>query len=708
MNTQYLNDQIFLNLLDRLKIRVSYLQLTLLDFQERPIREIAGSASGNGTLNINGSSTTRRTISFNMLATDENNDLTNLNNIISLNKKFKVSVGIENPMPEYQKKYGDIIWFKLGTYVINKASLSWSTSACNISISARDKSCMIDGSVSGTLPTTVVFNEIYTEDEQGNVYIEYPTIRQIIQEAVQHYGGEKPHNIIINDLDDKIKKLVKYGGDEPMWIEVSETDLGKNICFTNNNLNESMTTETQYQKFIYGEDVGYTLTDFTYPGELVLSAGETVAALLNKIISVLGNYEWFYDLEGRFIFQEIPNYLNKADSAIYEINEQQYIRTFNNSKHSYSFVDTETIISINNNPNYDNIKNDFIVWGQRPIANSNNTVSICYRLAIDSKPTLNLSKQYMLKNVDANGTVTYKFTPQILTDPNQLATATKPFYYDGTVAEMENQIFCWDITDETFEYDSINHKVIRGKQYQLLAVPAPEWREELYRLALQEAAVGSFNSDYDRELLAYWRDNFNPQVQVAEGEIWKPAADDKYDIKDFWSDNVLNHPEKVDYWLDFIDTTSSLGAYSVNNIGRRIKATNSQDVRSLFNKEVPDIIYLENPGDLKSILELKKQMELDGQSYTFVKEEQHQLLLTSATGSSAYDLIREMLYQYLVYNTQVTMTAIPKYYLDVNTLIYIQNQKSGVVGDYVIKSISLPLGHSGTMNITANEALSRI
>jgi len=40
-----------------------------------------------------------------------------------------------------------------------------------------------------------------------------------------------------------------------------------------------------------------------------------------------------------------------------------YIRHFNNSKYAYAFKDTETIISINNNPNYDNIKNDFIVWG---------------------------------------------------------------------------------------------------------------------------------------------------------------------------------------------------------------------------------------------------------------------------------------------------------------------------------------------------------
>jgi len=48
--------------------------------------------------------------------------------------------------------------------------------------------------------------------------------------------------------------------------------------------------------------VGYKLTDFTYPGELVLNPGETVVTLLDKIAKVLGNYEYFYDIDGHFIF----------------------------------------------------------------------------------------------------------------------------------------------------------------------------------------------------------------------------------------------------------------------------------------------------------------------------------------------------------------------------------------------------------------------
>nr|DAE09686.1 MAG TPA: Neugrin [Myoviridae sp. ctjhW4] len=35
-----------------------------------------------------------------------------------------------------------------------------------------------------------------------------------------------------------------------------------------------------------------------------MSAGDTVTSALDKIKQVLGNYEYFYDLDGNFIFQE--------------------------------------------------------------------------------------------------------------------------------------------------------------------------------------------------------------------------------------------------------------------------------------------------------------------------------------------------------------------------------------------------------------------
>jgi hypothetical protein len=53
-----------------------------------------------------------------------------------------------------------------------------------------------------------------------------------------------------------------------------------------------------------GDTVGYRLTDLTFPGgqDLILGAGSSITQLLDAIIQVLGEFEYFYDLHGRFVF----------------------------------------------------------------------------------------------------------------------------------------------------------------------------------------------------------------------------------------------------------------------------------------------------------------------------------------------------------------------------------------------------------------------
>ena len=64
-------------------------------------------------------------------------------------------------------------------------------------------------------------------------------------------------------------------------------------------------------------------------------------------------------------------------------------------------------------------------------------------------------------------------------------------------------------------------------------------------------------------------------------------------IRDSWNPDVFNNPENLNYWLDFIDTGSEMGKYSINEIGRRTKVVNSSDITSVYNMEAPDIIFIE-------------------------------------------------------------------------------------------------------------------
>ena len=634
---EYLNDMNFLTALDKLRIKSHYAKIVLLSFDEKPIREIQGNIT-SGNLSVNGSSSVRRTINLTMLADETNSNLENIDNEISINKKVKVYVGYKNPLKSYAQ-YGDIVWFKCGMYVLSSANISRSTSGWTISISGKDKMCLLDGTVGGTFPASVTFHESYIYDNEGNLTIVNPTIFQIIYEAVNHWGGEAIENIIISDLEETVRLLVKYIG-------------GKPIYFNNDYTSFDFTPSEDFPEanmISYGEDAGYRLVDFTYPGELILDAGDTVTDLLDKIIAVLGNYEYFYDLDGRFVFQEIKNYLNTG-SPLDELSEEDYTKSYNNAKFMYSLTDLDTTTAITRNPNFDNIKNDFYVWGKRTTSNDVE-VDIRYHLAIDTKPDIEMAGQYMwaVKDSETGLLIRYDF--------NQIGS-------DYAVA---------------------------GYEVELVGIPCTEWREELYRRAMNAQVTNSvYDNYYDSELIAEWRRLYDPM-----NENWNSY--------DHWNPDVFNNPENINYWLDFIDTGSAMGRYSIGEIGRRTIVESNDSYTSIYNKEAPDIIFID--GYDPDLIEHYVNM---GQRFFILTDEYQDLFVASSTGTSCFDKIREMLYQNLNYNTTMSITCLPKYYMEPNNIIHIEDKKSNINGNYQITQFTLPLTYNGTMSITATQVLTRI
>ncbi|DAY91935.1 MAG TPA: protein of unknown function (DUF5048) [Caudoviricetes sp.] len=64
-----------------------------------------------------------------------------------------------------------------------------------------------------------------------------------------------------------------------------------------------------------------------------------------------------------------------------------------------------------------------------------------------------------------------------------------------------------------------------------------------------------------------------------------------------------------------------------------------------------------------------------------------------------------MLYNNLIYNASISLTTIPVFYLDVNRVIRLNFPNLGIVGNFVINSLSWSIGGSNTMTIGANEAI---
>ena len=75
--------------------------------------------------------------------------------------------------------------------------------------------------------------------------------------------------------------------------------------------------------------------------------------------------------------------------------------------------------------------------------------------------------------------------------------------------------------------------------------------------------------------------------------------------------------------------------------------------------------------------------------------------------NSAFDRVRELLYTYTSYNESISLSVIPIYHLEPNTRITVYDKETGVNGDYLIKTISLPLTTNGTSTISATRCLER-
>lgn len=731
MKQEYLNDREFLKELDLTTLKTQYIKITVLDWNENPLQDITGKATG-GSINIDGSSAIRRTANLSLFLPDTENNVTNPNHLLSINKKVSVAIGIDNTTDKYLEY--EQLWFPMGVYVIIQPNISHTSGGITISLQLKDKMCLLNGECGGTLPASVTFNEIETIDGNGNTIITYPTMYQIIQEAVNHWGGEQLGKIIISDLDTRVKKVMKWIGNVPLYcynenngieFTTDENKVEKLIAagyYETNNSEIVANGGTGYIKYENGRDIGYIYSDFYYTGgDLVVNAGGTVCDALDAIKNALGNYEYFYDLEGNFVFQEIKNYLNTSQSTVEidKLNNNDYLIDQQYGKTVYNFDDSTLITAYSNNPQFNMIKNDFIVWGQRKDANDH-TWPIRYHLAIDEKPEIN-KKHFVFKYLDpetgltkAKATINFEsfedlptegqvgvfYSVKKITDVYTSSDTESRQVYDDRKEDIKIQsggtVYRWDASEKKYI------EILGGT---LETITSKDWRTELYLQGVDAEPWGIDSNYYYTELQNEW-----PKLYDIWGETEKHRLNpvdntmETYYTEDFY-DEVRNTPSDCDFFLDFIDTSAAISEFSVNNIGRRTKVLNDDSINCLFAPDIPNWIIIESSQD--DTHERVQEAQDRGQNFTQVDPNIYTMLAGGGNKYAAYDAVKDLLYQYTSYNESISLQCIPIYYLDVNTRIGVKDPKSNISGDYMIRTISIPLDIGSTMTISATKALEK-
>ena len=371
-----------LNEIDSFLNQRQYIKITLLNWDEEPIKAIEGEIS-SGSISKVGDSPIRRTAQLTCAVDARSYSVDDGKADFAINKKVFIEIGVKNETPHYPEY--PIFWFPEGVFFIGSFSINSSAnSSTNITLSLKDKMAMLNGDVGGTLPSTVIFDSMDTQLPNGQYIEKKVLIYNIIQELVHHYGGEDLNRIVIEGVPLRIRRIMQWIGDKPIY----QTHTGENFNSNGYGFTTNENAPNIIKKYQKGDDIGYIMDDFVVLDELVGAPGESVTSILDKIKNIIGNYEYFYDIFGTFHFREIKNYYvtTQARTLLDEMSENDYLVETNNSRSIYTFDDEKLLTSITVNPQYENIKNDYIVEGQTTITDTDITVPIRYHLAIDKKP----------------------------------------------------------------------------------------------------------------------------------------------------------------------------------------------------------------------------------------------------------------------------------------------------------------------------------
>ena len=672
----FLFDDIFLKKIYNSKNKEIFIKITLLNFKEEPVEMIEGVVS-TGSLNIDGNSAVRRTCSLTILSNDKHK--------WDIGNKFKLEIGLKNLI---DKSYPDLIWFQQGIFVLTAFDISLATNNYSISISGRDKMCLLNGDLGGNLTSSVDFGVIEDYNTTTNE-ISYTKvlIKDIIKEAVHTYGNESYENIVIKDLDEISIELLQYRGDRPFYLLydyvnnsyvnfITKQDMNCYVEVDGNEIPATIATiedeevggqydtrvedlsgasgspvylskddkRTEYRvaKITSGQTVGYRLTDLTYAGDLIGNIGDSLTSILDKITKMLGTYEYFYNIYGQFVFQRKKNYVNTLWTGETKTTDDTYINIRDYSEFSYIFEHNELLTSIKNNPILNNLKNDFSIWGTR-LSASGIELPIHYRYAIDKRPE---------KYTSLIDNITYLYPDEY--DWRELIYRMALDYHKYHKEE-----------DFLFRIAEKNPHFIMGK---------------------------TGYEQYYTDLLGFWRELYNPEPSEDER--------DNYDEITYWNKNIDKYPDQLNFWFDFFPDNTTLDKYSTKEIGDRTKVINDNTIKAIYFQKVPNLIFTESG--------FNEDIDLGGYLKVQASSNMLNLLTISAQGKSAKEVLDDLLYQHLYFSEAINISSIPIYHLEPNTKIKIQDKISEVSGEYILSRITIPLTYNGIMSITGNKIPERV
>ena len=637
-------------------IRGKRIKIEILNYNFKIIDTIEGEAT-EGTIDMDATSDYRMSCSLTMVVDSLYTGI--------LETKYLVDRGNIIWLDKYIKIYvgiddiytGETVWYNRGIYIIDQPSYSYSITQSTLKINGMDLMFNLSDKRRGQL--TDYETKIIIYDEQSGMLINKVTMRETF----------------INIL----------------------------------------TTYTNITKYYIAPLVG----DLEYlPENLTFEAGITVYDMLSKLLNYLPNWEMFFDLDGVFTVQPIPN---GVSDTIYPLD-------VNNTSVEEISVD------------FSNVKNLIVVRGRTHdcdyFVNTENGDTVYYsgrNLVVNISGEINLSNNItlgfvcpdntynpILDNLILNGNVfhLYDFEGTVHNIPantfqpgsinvirfvckDNLPYIDSQNYWDYLSNDQVNAFAVNDVLDSPFY---INAELKGENYYGGLTYCANHIN---YQVTLNnESTLAQVNDGVQITLMPNIynkivsnltiKDGITQNILLSQIDIvtkqygyYRTLQEGQWDGDNTiyilrYNENSINY-----YKQDDTVNSSTSGTYYVYN-----SINNTWDSKTL-------------PGEYE---ENKEYFALSNQS-CFVLEGRLQTFTSYLSGgeyeniystSLAKQRAEYELYLHSNLNDQVSIDTIPNYCMDVNKKVIYKNFTSNDEEYYLTKTISLPLAATGaTMNIAS-------
>ena len=284
------------------KNKVIYCKAEILDTDYKTVMMIEGNIL-SGNYSIDSDSDTRRTCNITMCLVDNKLDLTEE---LYFNHYVRIYIGY------YSYITDEILYYSLGIYAFDKNSFRYDISSNEVSFTLLDLCSLMDNNHYGTDYGAEV-SVIYAVDpETGRRYSETDPDRVILKNIVNGLLDDFEANNTYNN--NKCKVNLKNRRID---------DIGRNNR----------------------DDTGYDYAWNELPYDLEFPTDSGLLDKLKQIRDLYGVYEFFFDVNGNFIFQEIPH---TDDDMIILSND----------------IIQDLVISENTDSNIYDVKNVIEVWGK--------------------------------------------------------------------------------------------------------------------------------------------------------------------------------------------------------------------------------------------------------------------------------------------------------------------------------------------------------